>query len=171
MAMRPHTYAAGVIAGAALGIAVIAGWYAVTPRMTVEAMASAASAGDHERLSSYMDMTSLRADVRRRASGVISDKYPPGAVILDPERVTEALAGRKIDETFSRSGTRRMLEKPSSREAAKAIGYLIRRDGPNHFTARLEYPRSVDLLFSRRGLSWRLTGIALRKPYRPDRMI
>ena len=169
--MRPLTYTAGVVMGAVLGISVIAGWYAVTPRMTVDAMAAAAAGGDHEALASYMDMASLRADVRRRVADALSNRYPPGHVILDPRRVTEALAGKAIDETFSRSGTRRMLERHAGGTIARDVHYVILRHGPNGFVARLDSPRRVDLLFSRHGLTWLLSGIAMRPAARPDVMI
>lgn len=173
MAVRILRLTAAITCGATLGVAVISGWYIITPKMTVEAMAMAAANGDGKRLAAYMDMDALRADMRRRTAIALSDRFPLGSnrVIIDPRRVTEALAGKVIDDVFSRKGTDRILSKEHGKIASKDVTYVILRGGPNNFTARLDSPRRVDLLFSRQGAGWRLSGIAMRAAGKPELII
>jgi hypothetical protein len=164
---------AALVSGAALGVGTVGAWYVVTPKMTVEAMADAAASKDGARLVQYMDMKALRADMRRRAAIVISDRYPLGRtkVVIDPRRVTEALAGKVIDEVFSPRGTDRMLARNRVPTAPGDVAYVILRGGPNQFTARFDSPRRVDLLFSRHGAGWKLSGIAARPRTRSEQII
>lgn len=158
-------------AGSALCMGVVSTWYLVTPRRTVEAMADAASHGRSSELATYMDMPSLRADMRRRAARAIAQGYPPGRVVLNPRVVVEALAGPQIDSLFSPDGTRRAVERTMRRHVDMTVDFVIMRGGPNHFTARLESPRRVDLLFTRSGIAWRLTGIRPRPAPRMEEMV
>lgn len=163
MKMHPFRVTLAVVGGASLVVGAVGAWYAFTPAMTVEAMATAAIAGDGERVASYMDMEALRKDVRRQASSAIARNYPQGRVMLKPEAITEALVGSVIDRAFSLDGTKRMLKR-SQREmpTREDVAYTILRDGPNHFIARLDRPRRVDLHFTRHAAGWLLSRITSR---------
>lgn len=168
MAKRTASRAAVAMgSGAVLALGTISGWYLVTPRRTVEAMADAAAHGRSDILVRYMDMPALRADMRRRAARAIAQGYPPGRVVLNPRVVVEALAGPQIDRMFSLDGTRRVVERSKRRHVDMAVRFSILRGGADHFTARLDEPRPVDLLFTRKGVSWRLTGIRPRATRTP----
>lgn len=171
MSIHPLRVTIAIVGGASMGVAAVGAWYVVTPQMTVEAMADAAVRGDGDRLASYMDLPELRRDTRRRASRAIADNYPPGIVVLNPGMVTEALVGRVIDQAFSIEGARRAVQ--GSRRAVvtrQDVQYRILRNGPNHFVARLDSPRRVDLLFTRHAAGWLLSGI-MPRPGKPDEMI
>ncbi len=168
MAKRTATRTAVAMGtGAILALGAISGWYLVSPRRTVEAMADAATHGRSDILVQYMDMPALRADMRRRAAHAIAQGYPPGRVVLNPKIVVEALAGPQIDRMFSNDGTRRAVERSKRSHLDMAVTFSILRGGADHFTARLDRPHPVDLLFTRRGTSWRLTGIRPRATRTP----
>jgi len=171
MKIDPIRVTLSIAGGALMGIATMSGWYALTPRMTVDAMASAAQRGDSANLVRHMDMTALRMDMRRRAQQALETSAPPGLVLLDPKAVTEALVGGRIDETFSLKGARKALRRKGAGRVPDHIDYRIMRNGPNAFVARLDGPRRVDLLFTRKGLTWMLTGIAARPRPMPQAMI
>lgn len=171
MKIEPIRVTLSIAGGALMGIASLSGWYALTPRMTVEAMASAAQRGDSVDLVRHMDMTALRVDMRRRAQQALEKNTPPGLVLLDPKAVTEALVGGRIDQAFSLKGARKALDRKDVRRVSEHVDYRIMRNGPNAFVARLDGPRRVDLLFTRRGLTWMLTGIAARPVVTPGAMI
>lgn len=172
MAIHPLRVTLAIFGGASIVVGAVGSWYLVTPRMTMEAMADAAVRGDAEKLTSYMDMKELRRDMRRRASRALASRYPPGRVVLDNDLVTEALAGSLIDHAFSLEGARNAVRGHGRAIRTRAdVQYRIIRDGPNHFVARLDQPRRVDLLFTRNVAGWLLTGIAQRPPLEPKNLI
>lgn len=157
--------------GAALGTTLACGWYLASPGYTVEAMADAAVHGRSDQLVTYMDMPALRSSTRSAGARVIEEQYPTGRVRLDPRKVTEALAGHMIDHIFSVQGTKEIIgrRRPTSTDAT--VRYRILRQGPNRFTARIDLPRSVDLVFTRHLVQWKLSAINARPAVKPVEIV
>ena len=171
MTPRRIRAALSVLSGVGVVVVVMAAWYLLTPGMILERMARSAAAGDADGVVAYMDVAALRLDARKRAARALARNVPQDDVVLDHRMVTEALAGKIIDRVFSAEGARAMASDPKTVAEAGEITYVIRRDGLNNFTARLSGPRHVDLLFTRRGLTWRMTGIANAPEENPVKIV
>lgn len=156
-----------LVGGAAIG------WYAVTPRSTVEDLREAARAGDTAALDELIAYDSVRANLKTDLRGRLdrmADRDQPlatlGAVIggafveglidtfVSPMGLSLILAGRSPEE-----------DAPARSAAEAEADYTIDRQGVDRFAVRFESDGTdgtVPVLeFRRHGLDWRLVRIAI----------
>jgi hypothetical protein len=172
-----------LVAGAVLLLlaAAAGGWYALSPGWTVKAMVDAAQAGDEARFSSYVDYPALRADMKAELTTTLQaqakrDPSPQSKLGL---AVGMALMGPMVDRMVSPAAMKTAFSKLA--ESGPAAGERgasgkggkdgkagqapempeIRRDGVNRFLVSSKDKPDSGLVFERRGLSWKLTGIQL----------
>lgn len=171
--MRRHLVKRVLAAGtsvSALGMSLLAAWYWLSPSMTLENMANAASRRDGKGVAAYMDMDALRASTRQDAENALRNSVPSNNVFLNHRAITEALVGKIIDDIFSPQGTRRLVEGQSDPAGNRhALAYRIILNGPNRFVARIDAPERVDLLFIRHGADWLLSAIHSRPEEPPEK--
>jgi hypothetical protein len=166
--MRRTYLIAGLVA---LLVAGAAAWYLVSPGMTLKAMVAAAKANDTERLSTYIDYEALRQDMKadltaRLRSEAKRDKGPAGEIGL---AMGMAMMGPMIDSMVSPEGLRAAFAKLDEAEAAAGRGEkagktpepVIERRGLDRFLVSNPATPGSGLVFERRGLGWKLTGIEL----------
>ena len=163
-----------IIAAVALAAVLLlgAGWYMLSPGWTVKAMVDAAQSGDGDRFSSYVDYPALRADMkaeltqrlqaegRRDTSpeariGVAMGLAMMGPIVdrmVSPKAMQSALA-RISSETKTGGAGNKGGDKPAKPE--------IHRQGLSRFLLAGKGRADSGLVFERRGLGWKLTGIDL----------
>jgi len=157
-------------------VAIVGGWYYVSPGITVKAMVDAAKANDEARFSSYVDYEALRADMKSELTSRLQEeaKRDGSAEAKLGLAMGMAMMGSIVDSMVSPTGMKTAfanLSKEQERDAAKGKGGgksaaipadpTITRQGLNRFiVAGKETPQS-GLVFERHGLSWKLSGIDL----------
>jgi hypothetical protein len=172
-----------LVAGAALLLLVAAaaaagGWYALSPGWTVKAMVEAARTGDEARFSRYVDYPALRADMKAELADTLQaqakrDPSPQAKLGL---AVGMALMGPMVDRMVSPAAMKTAFAKlaetaPSTAGGPKGEKSInkgnkpempeIHRDGLNRFLVSARDKPDSGLVFERRGLGWKLTGIDL----------
>jgi hypothetical protein len=171
--MRKIYIIAGVVAVVLL--AVVGGWYFVSPGMTVKAMVEAAKANDEAKFSSYVDYDALRTDMKSELTARLQEeaKRDGSAEAKLGLAMGMAMMGPIVDSMVSpkgMSGAFAALAK--EQDAAKSKGGevkkgsipadpQIRRDGFNRFIVAGKDTPDSGLVFERRGLGWKLSGIDL----------
>ena len=144
-------------------------------------MLEAARDGDEAGFSSYIDYPALRADMKAELTAKLQaeakrDPSPQGRLGL---AVSMALLGPMVDRMVSpgamESAFAQLADENRRREGAGAAGTAgkadkagrrtrmpdIRREGLNRFVVAARDRPDSGLIFERRGLGWRLTGIDL----------
>lgn len=177
-----------VIAGIALLalVAVVGGWYYVSPGVTVKAMVEAAQANDEARFSSYVDYDALRSDMkseltdrlqeeaRRDGSAEAKLGLAMGMAMMNPI-VDSMVSPKGMQTAFANLAKEQQGAKGKSGdgeggrgEKAAAKGTIpadpeIRRQGLNRFIVTGKDTPDSGLVFERYGVGWKLSGIDLPK--------
>jgi hypothetical protein len=166
-----------VLAGIALAalIALVGGWYYASPGMTVKAMVEAAQKNDEARFSSYIDYEALRADMKSELTTRLDAESKRDG---SPDAKLAAAMGKAminpiVDSMVSPKGMQSAFASlAKEQEAARTQGTEtkkgsipadpeIRRQGLNSFIVAGKDTPDSGLVFERRGLSWKLSGIDL----------
>ena len=171
---RKSYIVAGVVLLALL--AVVGGWYYASPGLTVKAMVEAAQANDEARFSSYVDYDALRADMKNELTARLQEeaKRDGSAEAKLGLAMGMAMMGPIVDSMVSPGGMRASfanLAKEQSAARAKGKGAEkkgalpaepeIRRQGLNAFIVTGKDTPGSGLVFERRGLGWKLSGVDL----------
>ena len=164
-----------------LVIAVVVGWYEISPRYTLNEMRKAAEAGNGAKLSQWVDYESLKIDLKgelrrellleanRRgmernplvALGV--ELIPAGVDLLVTPEAVQAM----FDAKSAASTTGRGPAAGSSRTGVMPVaiprhGIVIERHGLSEFKVKTK-GKDGAALFRRDGLGWKLVGFDM--PY------
>jgi hypothetical protein len=159
-------YILAAVAAVLLLVGLGIGWYVYSPAWTVSRMVAAAKSGDAEALAARVDFPALKADLKadlsaRLAAEAKGDNSPTA-------RIGVAIARSMMDqviEAFASPGGMRAtfaaLDDSDAPPGSKTAGKpKIERQGFSRF--RLSRGSSSSgLVFERRGLGWKLTGIDL----------
>jgi hypothetical protein len=156
----------------ALLVVAIVVWDGLSPGLTLKAMVSAAKANDTDRLSSYIDYDALRQDMKtdltaRLEAEARKDKSPSGQMGL---AMGKAMMGPMVDAMISPQGLKAAFASLDAagkaaggkgRQPAKPPKPVIERHSLNRFIVSNPATPGSGLVFERRGLGWKLSGIAL----------
>ena len=170
-----------LIIGGALLLALVAlvgGWYYASPGLTVKAMVAAAQENDEARFSSYVDYDALRTDMKSELTSRLQEeaKRDGSAEAKLGLAMGMAMMGPIVDSMVSPKGMKTAFANlAKEQQAAKSQGQSkdggtkgsfpadpeIRRQGLNRFIVTGKDTPDSGLVFERRGLSWKLSGIDL----------
>lgn len=158
-------------------IAVVGGWFYASPGLTVKAMVEAAQENDEARFSSYVDYDALRADMKTELTSRLQEeaKRDGSAEAKLGLAMGMAMMGPIVDSMVSPKGMKTAFANlAKEQQAAKAEGKNkegakgsfpadpeIRRQGLNRFIVTGKDTPDSGLVFERRGLGWKLSGIDL----------
>lgn len=164
----------GSLGAVALGL--FSGWYIASPWVTLYGIQTAAERRDVEALIGYVDFDALRANLKDQVHAMattqpVKSTLPVGWSVPDRSTDLEAI-DRQIDAFITPVTVRAMLADrgaPSPRvsggvgdPAALARDVSIDREGLGQFVARAKSGSDgVGLVFTTRGLGWRISGIRL----------
>lgn len=184
----------GVAAAAVLVAALFAGWYFVSPGLTVKAMVEAAQENDEARFSSYVDYPALREDMKAELTGRLQEEAKrdgsPGAKL--GLAMGMAMMGPLVDSMVSPGGMKAAFASLAKEQAAKGkaqpggAGAAGKGDAagaksepePEPEIRRIDFDTFVvtgkgtpgsGLVFERRGLGWKLAGVELSPAPPPAR--
>lgn len=153
-------------------LAASVGWYLLSPSWTLHEMKVAAKAGDTDRLASYIDFPALRASFKeeihaKAATELVGGKQSGFGALGAMFALT--MADRMIDGLVTPAAMRNVFLKnkdegsgPTAKFDASDDKLVVKREGFDTF--RLQDPAKNDgggLVFTRHGLSWRLSGVRL----------
>ena len=163
-----------------LVLAVVAGgWYYASPGLTVKAMVDSAKNNDEAAFSSYVDYDALRTDMKSELTNRLQEeaKRDGSAEAKLGLAMGMAMMGPIVDSMVSPTGMKTAFanlakEQDSAKDAGKngtapskkaaiPADPEIRRQGFNRFVVSGKDTPESGLVFERRGLSWKLTGIDL----------
>lgn len=165
-------------------IALVAGWYFYSPAYTLQQMRTAAESNDSDAFSSYIDFPALREDMRAELMAQLmaeAEKDTSGYGGLGIA-LGSAMLGPMIDGMISPAGIRaafmanekRSKDNPESRP----MGAFQLEDEPtierrsfSEFAVVSKDQNQGAMIFKRRGLGWRLSGVDLppREESQPSR--
>jgi hypothetical protein len=179
-----------VLAGIALAalVAIVGGWYYVSPGITVKAMVEAAQEGDEARFSSYVDYDALRTDMKSELTNRLQEEarrdgsaeaklgLAMGMAMMNPI-VDSMLSPKAMQSAFANLAREQQAAKAKSGEGGKpadggkdtaAKGSIpadpeIQRQGLNRFIVTGKDTPGSGLVFERYGVGWKLAGIDLPK--------
>lgn len=159
--------------GGVIGTLPIYLFYNLTPKHTLNTMASAMISRDSNGVLEYVDLLSIRKDIKKKAAKTLEENFHDDNIVMNADLITEILIGKQIDERSSPKGARKALEDQKSLNSPEDLDYEIVVHGPDHFTAYIFSPKRVDLIFTRKGLTWKLTGISPRadEPKRKNQIV
>jgi hypothetical protein len=158
-----------IVAAVALSLvaALFAGWYVWSPGWAVKRMVEAAKSNDSATLLAGVDVPALKADMKTDFSALFDAKAreetSPAA------RMSLAIARSMLDQMVERLGsadglraTFAGLDDSDAPPGSKMLGKpQIERQGLSRFRLSRDLSKHSGLVFERRGLSWKLTGIDL----------
>ena len=176
---KKHLIAGGVLLLALVALA--GGWYYASPGLTVKAMVEAAQGSDEARFSSYVDYDALRTDMKSELTSRLKAEAKRDGSAQAKLGVAMGLAmiNPIVDSMVSPKGMKTAFANlAKEQQAAKAQGEgsgkdggakgtvpaadpQIRRQGFNRFIVTGKDTPESGLVFERRGLSWKLSGIDL----------
>jgi hypothetical protein len=171
--MRKPIVIAGIVLAAL--VVLVGGWYYASPGLTVKAMVEAAQENDEARFSSYVDYDALRNDMKTELTtrleaeaqrdgsaeaklGVAMGKAMMGPLVdsmVSPTGMKNAFASLAKEQQAEKSGT------AETKKGSIPADPQIRRQGLNRFIVTGKDTPESGLVFERRGLSWKLSGIDL----------
>jgi hypothetical protein len=180
--MRKYLIAGGIAALAL--VAIVGGWYYVSPGITVKAMVEAAQANDEALFSSYVDYDALRADMKSELTNRLQEEArrdgsaeaklglamgmammnPIVDSMVSPKGMQTAFANlaRQQQAAKAKGGNGKGAEgKDSGAKGSMPLDPEIRRHGLNRFIVTGKDTPGSGLVFERSGLSWKLSGIDL----------
>jgi hypothetical protein len=172
------------IAGIALLalVAMVGGWYYVSPGITVKAMVEAAQANDEARFSSYVDYDALRSDMKSELTNRLQEEakrdgsaeaklgLAMGMAMMNPI-VDSMVSPKGMQSAFANLAKEQQAAKGKSGgggEKGAAKGSIpadpeIQRQGLNRFIVTGKDTPESGLVFVRYGVGWKLAGIDLPK--------
>lgn len=170
---RRNSIIGGIVLLALLAVA--GGWYYASPGLTVKAMIEAARDKDEARFSSYVDYEALRTDMKTELTNRLQEeaKRDGSAEAKLGLAMGMAMMGPIVDSMVSPKGMSTAfaaLAKDQDADKGKAAGTgkaaipadpEIRRQGLNRFIITGKDTPNSGLVFERRGLGWKLSGIDL----------
>jgi hypothetical protein len=171
-------------------VAIVGGWYYVSPGITVKAMVEAAQEGDEARFSSYVDYDALRTDMKSELTNRLQEEakrdgsaeaklgLAMGMAMMNPI-VDSMLSPKAMQSAFANLAKEQQAAKAKGGDgvgggkggggkAAAAKGSIpadpeIQRQGLNRFIVTGKDTPGSGLVFERYGLGWKLSGIDLPK--------
>jgi hypothetical protein len=161
------TKVAGLVA--LLVVVLGVGWYFASPSYTLSQMKAAAQANDADALSSYIDYTALREDMKtelmaRMMAEAQKDKSGFGALGV---ALGAAMIGPFVDAMTSPAGVRAMMLSNEANKSARKVPVtvdenpIIERRGLSEFIVKSKSEPNGGMVFKRYGLGWKLAGIDL----------
>lgn len=172
------------IAALVVAAALLLGWVAAGPFMTVNAIRTAVKQGDTAALSKHVDFASVRLGLKAQVDDYLVRRAGPsmqssllGAIglgmassvagtavdaIATPMGIGAVLEGRNLLKRFDPSAPRRDAYAPvEPAEPLKRLSY--RFETPSRFTATVANADGDPVVFvlTRDGLSWRVTDVRL----------
>jgi hypothetical protein len=176
---------AGLLLAAGLG----AGWWFGAPLYTLNAMQTALEQRDASRLSQFVDYDALREDLRGDIQKTFSERFggTESGILGGASLLAMAMVDPVVDQMISPEGMSAMMglaetgaagvggvsitatDAKASSKAGSSGSFSIERQGFD--TLRVQ-PEGLDgtfaLVFSRRGLGWKLTGVDVGTPEAPS---
>ena len=160
----------GIIGAAALVLiasASFAGWYAWSPDWAVKRLIAAAKSNDRETLAAGVDVPALKADMKADFGALFAAKAreDPSPAAQMSLAIARSMLDQVVERLASPDGLRATFAglddsdaPPGSKMAGKP---QIERQGLSRFRLSRDISKGSGLVFERRGLSWKLTGIDL----------
>ena len=158
-----------IVAAALLLVATasFAAWYVWSPDWAVKRMIAAAKSNDKETLAAGVDVAALKADMKADFRALFDAKAREDA--SPAAQVSLGIARSMLDQVVERLGspdglraTFAGLDDSDSPPGSKMVGKpQIERQGLSRFRLSRDISKGSGLVFERRGLSWKLTGIDL----------
>jgi len=160
-------WAIGATAILLIAAASFTAWYAWSPGWTVKRLIAAAKSDDKATLEAGVDVPALKADMKADFAALFAAKArensSPGA------QMSIAIARSMLDQVVERlaspDGLRATfagLDDSDAPPGSKMLGKpQIERQGMSRFRLSRDITKGSGLVFERRGLSWKLTGIDL----------
>ena len=152
---------------AALLLGSCLGWYFYSPIYTLNQMKSAAQANDSDRFSSYVDFPALRESMKSQimAQLIAESNKRPGVGALGLA-IGSSLMGPVIDGLVSPAGIRaafiaRQREPSQATAVFNQPDPVIQHRSLSEFAVKSKDRRQGAMIFTRNGLSWKLSGIEL----------
>ena len=152
-------------------------WYFASPYYTLMQMRDAAKANDADALSAYIDYDALREDLKSELMAHMmaeaeKDDSGFGAIGV---AFGSAMIGPMLDGMVSPAGVRAMLISKQQRETAQGAKApaapvkvdekpVIERRSFSEFAVKSKDDAQGAMIFTRRGLGWKLTGVDLPAP-------
>jgi hypothetical protein len=162
-------------------VAIVGGWYYVSPGITVKAMVEAAQANDEARFSSYVDYDALRADMKSELTNRLQEEakrdgsaeaklgLAMGMAMMNPI-VNSMVSPKGMQTAFANLAKEQQAAKTNGGDGGKAAakGAIpadpeIQRQGLNRFIVTGKDTPGSGLVFERYGVGWKLAGIDLPK--------
>jgi|GEM_PF-755315 len=158
-----------IIAAALLVVATasFAAWYVWSPGWTVKRLIAAAKSDDKETLAAGVDAPALKADMKADFGALFDAKAREDS--SPAAQMSIAIARSMLDQLVERLGspdglraTFAALDDSNAPPGSKMPGKAqIERQGMSRFRLSRDISKGSGLVFERRGLSWKLTGIDL----------
>ena len=150
-----------------IATACFTGWYVWSPGWAVKRLVDAAKSNDNAALAAGVDVPALKADMKADFSALFAAKAledrSPGAQMSIA--IARSMLPRIVEQLGSPDGlkaTFAALDDSETLPGSKAIGKpQIERQGLSRFRLSRDISKGSGLVFERRGLSWKLTGIDL----------
>ncbi len=180
----------GLIAGVGLALVVTAGagWWFGAPLYTLNAMQTALEQRDASKLSQFVDYPALREDLRGDIRDTFEDRFGGSdtGILGGAGLLAMAMVDPVVDQMISPEGMAAMMGLAGSDAAAvggiaittttaegsgsvdDGVSFSIERQGLDTLRVRPDgHEATFALVFSRRGLGWKLTGIDVGPPNSP----
>ncbi len=150
-----------------VAIALFAGWYVWSPGWAVYRRIAAAKSNDSETLAGGVDVPSLKADMKADfnalfAAKALEESTPAARMSL---AIARSMLDQMVERMASPDGLRTTfaaLDDSDAPPGSKMLGKpQIERLGLSRFRLSRDISKGSGLVFERRGLSWKLTGIDL----------
>jgi Protein of unknown function (DUF2939) len=167
-----------IVGGGALLLAgLAAGWWFGAPLYTVKSMEEALTARDANKLSQFVDYEALREDLRADVTATFNQRFggADAGALGGAGLLAMAMVDPVVDQMISPEGMQAMMGVAQTGTAAAAMGgvsvsaagkgeaspkFTLHRDGINTLRIKPEgHEDAFALVFSRRGLGWKLTGV------------
>ena len=147
--------------------ALAAGWYVWSPGWAVKRMIAAAKANDSATLAAGVDVPALKADMKADFGALFTakareDSSPAAQMSI---AIARSMLDQVVERLASPDGLRDTfagLDDADAPPGSKMVGKpQIERQGMSRFRLSRDVSKGSGLVFERRGLSWKLTGIDL----------
>ena len=150
-----------------IAAACFTGWYAWSPGWAVKRLIAAAKADDKATLAAGVDVPALKADMKADFGALFAAKARQNS--SPTEQMSLAIARSMLDQVVERlaspDGLRATfagLDDSDAPPGSRMLGKpQIERQGMSRFRLSRDISKGSGLVFERRGLSWKLTGIDL----------
>jgi hypothetical protein len=142
-------------------------WYAWSPGWAVKRMVAAAKSNDSATLAAGVDVPALKADMKADftalfAAKALEETTPAARMSL---AIARSMLDPMVERLASLDGLRATfagLDDSDAPPGSKMLGRpQIERQGLSRFRLSRDVSKGSGLVFERRGLSWKLTGIDL----------